>query len=82
MPASFHIDSLIFTIQVALYILIPGLGWYTKPSAEFKLINVDEDGSFEAQAIGVSSDASSDLFALFLVPTSKGDQVPVVLGGA
>lgn len=64
--------------QVAGYILVPGVGWYTKPTAQTPAVPINPDGTFTLNVTTGGLDSIATIFCASLVPTN--DTPPLALG--
>ena len=66
--------------RVAVFICVPGAGWYTKPTCAQPLTTIQPDGSWTADITTGGSDALATKIAVLLVSTNYSE--PCVLGPA
>lgn len=64
--------------QVAGYILVPGVGWYTKPYSQAPTVPINPDGTFALDVTTGGLDAIATIFCASLVPTNEVP--PLALG--
>jgi exo-beta-1,3-glucanase (GH17 family) len=64
---------------IAIYIHVPGSGWWIKPYADQPETLINCDGSASTNIVTGGSDAQADEIAGFLLPSSYSP--PIVLGG-
>src|SRR5438128_1788116 len=64
--------------KVAVFIFIPGAGWYTKPTCAAPLTTIQSDSSWTADITTGGSDEKATKIAAYLVPVTFTQ--PCVLG--
>jgi hypothetical protein len=67
------------TQGLAVFIYVPGAGWYTKPTCAQPLTTIKPDGSWSATVANAGSDTNATRYAVLLVSTNYLSQ-PCVLG--
>ncbi len=67
--------------RVAVYIYIPGVGWYTKPYFTTPCATIQSDGSWSALVTTGGVDDKATIFAAFLIPVEACSDERMLAGG-